>query len=234
MVRALMILRETGRLRDQQTELRTAHEEARIERSNAPAEAEEAYIDPMSLINPDYLGWLTVYGTEVDYPVVLGEDNTYYLTHDFYGDVSSAGCLFADSACDRTTDGNLIIYGHHMKNGTMFGSLNRYNSMSFFQEHSLVRWETGGVGVYYEIFAVAVIPGYEDAADWFPLPSYANEIDGDKTMELVTELRTRSSLWREIDLDENDRFLFLVTCDYSRANGRMLLCAKRLGGVSAP
>ena len=92
--------------------------------------------DQLSAINPDIVGWITIPGTDINYPVVQGPDNDYYLNHLFDGTVNAAGCIFldADNAGDFT-DAHSLIYGHHMKNGAMFASLVNYRQASFYQEH---------------------------------------------------------------------------------------------------
>ena len=189
----------------------------------------------LSGLNEDYLGWLKVYGTQIDLPVVLGADNEYYLNHDFYGEESSCGTLFADCLTqqeDETgmADGNLLIYGHHMRNGSMFGELTSFCEEDFFKKHSLVRWE-GKYGVrYYRIFAALVIPGYEDAPDYFPIREYLDKPDEGEQSRLLKELRERAFIWRETSFREEERFLFLMTCDYTREDGRLLLCARCIAG----
>jgi sortase B len=203
-------------------------EDASTERTETSAWPSQSYLE-LSNLNEDYLGWLTVYGTQVDLPVVLGADNEFYLNHDFYGEESSYGTLFADCLTDRSETGNLLIYGHHMKNGSMFGSLTDFTDEDFFRENSVVRWEQADGISYYEIFAVLVIPGYEEAEDYLPIRSYQGVQDGDRQTELLQTLKNRAIWWRDLSFYRSDRFLFLVTCDYTRENGRLLLCGRLTG-----
>lgn len=184
--------------------------------------------DPLKLRNPDYLGWLKVYGVGIDLPVVLGRDNSFYLNHSFDREYLGSGCLFADSETNRDADGNLIIYGHHMGDGTMFGSLRYFYDFSFFEKNELALWQKDERAWMYRIFALLVIPGEPDAGDYFPLEDYMNLIDANQTRELIASLHERAMYWRDIELTENDRFLFLVTCDYTRDDGRLMLCARRI------
>lgn len=106
---------------------------------NLPAEAEES---PPPLLekyaalheeNPDLAGWLSIEGMVIDYPVMQCEDDEYYLHHDFYGNDSKYGCLYVRGVADVNTPGtNFIIYGHNMKDGSMFGDLDLYRKESFF------------------------------------------------------------------------------------------------------
>jgi sortase B len=182
----------------------------------------------LSDINGDYFGWLTVEGTDVDLPVVLGEDNEYYLKHDFYQKENRSGALFADSLTKREEAGNLLIYGHNMKNGSMFGSLKSFYSQEFFQNYGLVKFEDAYGVWYYEIFAVLVVPGEETAEDFLSVREYLNECTAKKQGELLGILKDRALLWKERKVSDEDRLIFLMTCDYSRKNGRLLLCGKAI------
>lgn len=87
-------------------------------------------------INPDYIGWIRIDGTNIDYPVVQGEDNYKYLSESFSGDRNSAGAIFMDKRCAEQFDSPLVIvYGHNMKDGSMFADLNLYLDDGYFAEH---------------------------------------------------------------------------------------------------
>jgi sortase B len=182
----------------------------------------------LSGINGEYLGWLTVDGSGVNLPVVLGEDNSFYLNHDFYKEKSSYGTLFADCLTRRGQDGNLLIYGHHMKNGSMFGSLTSYCDREFFQEHKRILWETEEDSFLYEIFAVLVVPGEESDPDYLPIRNYLGRILPEDGEILLTELKNRALIWRNLAVTGEDDLLFLMTCDYTKKDGRLLLCAVRM------
>ncbi len=107
------------------------------------AENEEAppalFIDFSRLkeINKDAAAWIDFPGQGISYPVAAGEDNAYYLNHTFRGNESSVGCIFADCRnSEILTDDNTILYGHNMKNGSMFGMLNRYEKEAYYKQYS--------------------------------------------------------------------------------------------------
>lgn len=87
--------------------------------------------DALSAVNPDVTGWIYLPDSVISYPVVQGEDNSYYLKHLFDGTPNSSGCLFLDSRCEGLTGRNSVIYGHYMKNGTLFGSLKEYRDQAY-------------------------------------------------------------------------------------------------------
>lgn len=93
--------------------------------------------------NKSLIGWIKIADTNIDYPVMQTENNTYYLDHDFDQNYDKNGCIFMDADCDvinRST--NLILYGHHMKSGAMFGKLDAYADRSFYEEHPTFQFDT--------------------------------------------------------------------------------------------
>lgn len=105
--------------------------------------------EKLRAVNPDYAGWLYIPGTDIDYPVVMAESPDYYLTHTFEGRKNSSGCLFMDPETDGLGSGNVIIFGHNRKDGSMFGGLKRYQEREFGETHREImiccagRWQTG-------------------------------------------------------------------------------------------
>lgn len=90
-------------------------------------------------INPEYQFWLSVPGTEIDYPVVRHEDNEYYLNHNFYQEQHISGCVFADSSAVPLALDNTVLYGHNMKDGSMFADLKKYGEEAFFRENPVIQ-----------------------------------------------------------------------------------------------
>ena len=89
-------------------------------------------------INPEYQFWLAVPGTGIDYPVVRHEDNEYYLNHNFYQEQHITGCVFADSSAVPLAVDNTVLYGHNMKDGSMFADLKKYSEEAFFRENPVI------------------------------------------------------------------------------------------------
>lgn len=106
-------------------------------------------------LNPDYIAWLAIPGTKVDYPVVQGADNERYLNYTFEGVQNPAGCLFIDYRVAGDFSGyNTVIYGHSMNNGSMFGELHKYLDAAFLAQHSTFTVITAdGRVLTYKIFA---------------------------------------------------------------------------------
>ena len=110
----------------------------------------------LSSINDDYMFWINVKGTNIDYPVVQGEDNDFYLNHGFNKEYLSSGSIFLDYRNNFNDDFNSVIYGHHMRNRTMFGELMKFKEEEFFKNNKDITITTKDKTYDYEIFAVGV------------------------------------------------------------------------------
>lgn len=200
------------------------------------AETEEDNTDwskRMLDINSDYKGWLTIYGTQISEPVVQGETNETYLRTNINGEHAEAGTLFLDETTDLSQDGNLIIYGHKMNDGTMFGTLDKFEDEEFFDNNGTVCWESEKGKEYYQIFALLVLPGYSTAPDFIDLQAWNNVLDEEQTADMLNTIADRASIFRGESFNlEKDKYIFLVTCDYSINNGRLVLVGRRLSKKS--
>lgn len=188
----------------------------------------ENWSNGMLDLNPDYLGWITVDGTAIDLPVVQATDNDYYLRRDFYGDPLYAGTLFADYRTESVPHGNLTIYGHNMKDGTMFGELDFFKVPNFFEQHHIVTLEKETGTHQYRVFAVTVIPGEACSSGYLDLHQWCNVLSDEQSEQMLGELHERAAMWKNTVHSPGDRYLFLVTCDYSRTNGRLLVAAQEI------
>ncbi len=184
----------------------------------------EANFARLREINPDVCAWITLDGTEIDYPVVMGEDLRTYLNKDVYGNYALAGSIFADNRCARDfSDPYTLIYGHHMTRHRMFGDLELYEDGRFFQNH-----RTGTLilpGESHELTILACIK--RSAAD--PLI-----FDPQQTSENITAL-LESVESDSVQVDDNtavraeelpaSRILALSTCSGSYEDARtIVLC----------
>ena len=180
--------------------------------------------------NPDTAGWLTIPDTTIDYVVVQGADNDYYLRRDFYGNSDSNGTLFIDYRCDivnPTT--NTIIYGHDMNSGLMFGSLSKYyEDVNFYRSHRTVNFSTIYEHRTYEIVAVCLSEvKYQDDSSY----RYYNFIDAGNEAEwnaFAENVRSLTLYPEDLMLVPGDQVLTLSTCDDYKDNGRLFIVARRV------
>lgn len=219
--------KQTKETQDLNVQLVEVRQEAETEEDNTD------WSKGMLDINSDYKGWLTIYGTQISEPVVQGETNETYLRTNINGEHAEAGTLFLDETTDLSQDGNLIIYGHKMNDGTMFGTLDKFEDEEFFDNNGTVCWESEKGKEYYQIFALLVLPGYSTAPDFIDLQAWNNVLDEEQTADMLNTIADRASIFRGESFNlEKDKYLFLVTCDYSINNGRLVLVGRRLSKKS--
>lgn len=173
-------------------------------------------------INPDIIGWIQIPGTVVDYPVVQVWDNDTYLHTTFEGRRNASGAIFADyrSASDFS-DPNTLIYGHKMKNGTMFALLTDYLQPSFYEAHPTLTVYTSDAEYHYEIFSVYVTAP-DDPAYTLDYP------DADSFADYLDEVKARSQMHTDVAVDATDVIITLSTCDYQFEDARLVVHAKRV------
>lgn len=171
-------------------------------------------------INKDYKMWIFVPNTNIDYPIVKGSDNEFYTTHNFNKEESISGCLFIDSNNNVDIDKNIVIYGHHMKNETMFHNLNYFKEEEFFYENKINIIKNGEMHEY-RPFSVYVIP--EDEAV-FNMSFTDNNNDYKMYLE---SLKSKSYFLSNINLDEERDIVTLITCSYEYDGARTVVHAIR-------
>ncbi len=168
-------------------------------------------------INPDIVGWLYVEGTDINYPVVQGEDNDYYLDKLFNGEKNSSGSIFLD--CNGVYDfshRNNIIYGHNMKNGSMFGTLTRYKEQSFYDSYPTGMLVTPEGNYTVEFFAGYVCG--EEGEAW--KQNFQNDEDFDAWLR---QLEGKSAFKGKVSPSCGDKILTLSTCSYEFEGARFVV-----------
>ncbi len=177
--------------------------------------------------NPDCIGWIQIEGTVIDYPVMYrpSEEN-YYLHRDFNGEYYANGCLFLSELCNPDTSDNLIIYGHHMNSGKMFAALDRYKDSAFYLEHPLISYDTLHGSETYQVFAVFCTPVY--TGNDFPYYTFTKAEDAADYREYIKEVKKRALYDTGCSAVFGDKLLTLSTCEYSQANGRVVVMAKKI------
>ena len=172
--------------------------------------------DELAKINPDIVGWIYIEGTDINYPVVQGTDNDYYLKHLFDGTYNSSGCIFLDYRCSADfSDRHSIIYGHHMNNKTMFGGLMSFKDQTFYDEHSVALLVTPTVYYKIQFFSGYVSDNWGNAWDLV--------LDDSSYAAWLHEIQAKSCFETEYAPAPEDRIITLSTCTYEFDSAKFVL-----------
>lgn len=181
--------------------------------------------------NKRLIGWLKIDDTKIDYPVMQTTNNEYFLNHNFNQQSDRNGALFLDKDCDVLEPStNLIIYGHHMKSGNMFGTLDKYSSEEFYKEHPVIQFDSIYEKGTYEVMYVFRSRIYSEEDVVF---KYYQFIDAGSEQEFNSNMQEMASMSlydTGVTASYGDRLLTLSTCDYYVDDGRFVVVAKRVGG----
>ncbi|NLG25173.1 MAG: class B sortase, partial [Clostridiales bacterium] len=163
-------------------------------------------------VNDDVVAWIYAEGTPIDYPVVLGDDNAYYLDHTFFGRPGSAGAIFIDAANRADfSDGNTVVYGHHMKDGSMFAGLPNYGDQAYYDAHPVIYLYTPDGDYAIELFS-----GYVRDASALPIDFAGPEA----FLGYVDAVRQLSDFESDVVVAADDRIVTLITCTYNFDDAR--------------
>jgi sortase B len=193
------------------------------------AEAED-WLGRLRKENPDVAGWLRVDGTKIDYPVMQAktDEPEFYLHHNIKRAYAFAGALFATANCDmaRPSD-SVVVFGHHMKAGTMFGTLKKFESKDFATKPGRIHLYTERGWERYDVVAVykvSVRPGQADPFEYHGIADFESEEDFG---EYMGNVRKRRLFDTGVTAVYGDKLLSLSTCEYSQKDGRLVVVAKR-------
>lgn len=179
--------------------------------------------------NKRLIGWLKIEDTNIDYPVLQTTDNVYYLDHNFEQEYDRNGSLFLDAECDivhRNT--NLIIYGHHMRSGKMFGNLNKYSSESYYKEHPIIQFDTIYEKGTYQVMYVFRSKIYNEDEIVFKYYQFFDAVSEKEFTSNMQEMAALSLYDTGVTASFGDELLTLSTCDNSETDGRFVVVAKRI------
>lgn len=173
--------------------------------------------DELKKINDDCVAWIYIEDTDINYPIVQGSDNSYYLKHLIDGKWNSSGSIFMDSRVSADiSDRHSIIYGHHMKNGTMFSGLTKYKEQEYFDAHP-EGWLITPEGTYRIEFFAGYVANVKSAA-------WDLEFESDADFETwIKEAQKQSWFTSPFSPAVTDRILTLSTCSYEFDNARYVL-----------
>lgn len=176
-------------------------------------------------MNSDLAGWITIEDTKIDLPVMHAPDRKdYYLKRNFDGEPNAHGCLYIREACDiNAPSDNVTIYGHHMKDGTMFGGLKKYQKQSYWETHDTILFDTLYERRTYKIFAVFKTTATLDQG--FPYHAFINAEDEADFHEFIDTCLSLSFYDTGIKPVYGDKIICLSTCEYTQTNGRLVVAA---------
>ncbi|MBQ7096309.1 MAG: class B sortase [Clostridia bacterium] len=210
-----------GAMQEEKAELEQQAEGQKEEKTLTPKEKYGAFKEK----NEDFIGWLTIEGTKVDYPVVQSEEPNYYLYRDFNKQNSRYGTLYLGEGCDWEKSDNLLIHGHHMRNGSMFATVAKYASEKFYEEHKIIRFDTmKGFGTY-EIIAVLKVGLAEE--EHFAYYDFIKAKSKKEYDAFISACKKRSLYDTGVSAKYGDRLITLSTCEYSVDEGRIVVVAKK-------
>ena len=180
--------------------------------------------------NHEFVGWLTVDGTNIDYPVMhTPDDEEKYLRRDFDGNSSSSGTLFVAAASDPIAPSdNVIIYGHNMKAGTMFHSLLNFEKKEYYEEHKLIEFDTIEEDAQYEVIAAFRTKIDESDPSLYKYYEFHNASSEEEFNEYVSKVKSMTPYEIEATAKYGDKLITLSTCAYHAEEGRYVIVAKKL------
>ncbi len=179
--------------------------------------------------NKKLIGWLKIDDTIIDYPVMQTTNNEYYLDHNFNQEYDKNGSLFLD--CDGSiypASTNLIIYGHHMKSGQMFGQLQKYAKESYGEKHSIIQFDSIYEKGTYQVMYVFRSQVYNEDDFVFKYYQFIDANSEEEFNSYMKEMAAMSLYDTGVTASFGDSLLTLSTCDHSQTDGRFVVVAKRI------
>ncbi len=179
--------------------------------------------------NKKLIGWLKIDDTIIDYPVMQTSNNEYYLTYNFNQEYDKNGSIFMDYQCEAfPRSQNLILYGHHMKSGKMFGDLEKYVKESYYKEHSVIQFDTIYEKGTYQIMYVFRAKVLKENDVSFKYYQFINANSVEEFNSYMKEMAEMSLYDTGVTAEYGDELLTLSTCDNSQTDGRFAVVAKRI------
>ena len=174
-------------------------------------------------LNDDLVGWVKIPETQINYPVMQTPMTPqFYLYRDFYKEYSSRGCIFAQEECDiAAPSDNVTIYGHCMKDNSMFAALANYTRKSYWEKHQTVQFDSLYETRTYRVFAVFKTSG--DAGKGFPYHTFVDAASPAEFTSFVSKCKELAFYDTGITPEYGDKLLCLSTCEYTMANGRLVV-----------
>lgn len=208
-------LQDKKQLDELESIAQTAHDNAQ----NSDNKYAELYAQ-----NSDFMGWLRIDGTDIDYPVMQSKDDPdFYLKHNFSKEYSRFGIPYMQANCGLSSD-NIIIYGHNIKSKSMFNELTEYKNKAFYTAHKYITFDTLDEQRTYEVIATFKTVAYSDSG--FQYYDFVNANTVEEFDNYVTKCKALSFYETGVTAEYGDKLLTLSTCEYTQKNGRFAVVAK--------
>ncbi len=179
--------------------------------------------------NNEIVAWIEIENTNINYPVLQGTDNDFYMNHDYKKNYSLAGAIFLDKSYSWSRpSNNLLIYGHNMKNGTMFENLLNYKDQNYYYEHPNIRFTTTTEDSIYEI--ISVFPSrtyYKNEQNVFRYYYFINAENEEEYNDFVTNAKKSSIYDTGKTAQYGDSLITLSTCAYHVDDGKFVVVARK-------
>ena len=170
--------------------------------------------------NIDYRGWIKIDNTNINYPILQGQDNEEYLYKDINNEYIVSGSIFMNYLNNGFDDQNTVLFGHNMKNGTMFANLKKYKEEDFFYNNNDIEIElSNGQYLKYKVFSVYIT----DINDNYTKTSFEGK---DEYKEFLERIKNKSIYKSDISVNENDKIITLSTCSYEFDDARLVVTGK--------
>ena len=179
--------------------------------------------------NKSLIGWIKIDDTNIDYPVMQTVNNEYYLKHNYNQEYDKNGSIFLDKDCDITNPGtNMIIYGHHMSSGKMFGKLDLYSSKEYYEKHPIIQFDTIYEEGRYQIMYVFRSRIYNEDEIVFKYYQFLDASTPEEFDSHMNEMAKLSLYNTGVTATYGDKLITLSTCDRSEQDGRFVVVAKKI------
>ena len=202
-------------------------------KAQTPEEKQQSAYDKYHRLleeNPDFYGWIRVPDTRIDYPVMYAPNRKdFYVKHNFNKTYSDYGVPFIQENCIPDLSDNLVIYGHNMKDNSMFSGLEAYASKDFYDKHRKIQFDTLSGFARYEVVAVFRTVAYTpEAFRYYDFVDAASEKEFD---DYIAQCKELSLYPIKTTAEYGDRLITLSTCEYTQTDGRFVVVAKEVREV---
>lgn len=186
-------------------------------------------VQQLQKINDDIVGWIQIEGTNINYPVLQGRDNEYYLSHNYKKEKSEKGSIFLNYNYDwKIPSNNLLIYGHNLINGQMFKDLLKYKDEYFYKKHKNIRFTTNNKDIEYEILSAFYSKiYYKMETNAFKFYEFINSKKDEEYNKFIDSAKNISLYNTGVEAKYGDELITLVTCSYHVDDGRFVVIGRK-------